>query len=86
MSTQNPWPSLDFHGLPRAGGTGRPCWGNRPTHCGGTARAGNIHAYLIQKMRTPSGKPGWGINGYAEAIYPNRDDPVAAIFITGASG
>ena len=30
--------------------------------CGGTARPGYLNAYLIKKVRTPSGKPGWGTN------------------------
>jgi len=55
----NPSTSLDFHGLSGARGTGRPSWGNRPTHSAGTDRAGNINAHL-KKVRTPSGKPGWG--------------------------
>ena len=59
MSMDNPWTSLDFHGLPRAGVTGQPCWGNRPEHSRGTAREKNINAYLIQEARIPSGKPGW---------------------------
>ena len=37
------------------------CRGNRSAGCGGTARPGYLNAYLIQKVRTPSGKPGWGI-------------------------
>jgi hypothetical protein len=37
------------------------CRGNRSAGCGGTARPGFLNAYLIQKVRTPSGKPGWGI-------------------------
>ena len=48
---------MDFQGLGEpvghVGGTGQPI-------LGGTARAGNSNAYLIQKVRTPSGKPGWG--------------------------
>ena len=27
LSMDNQWTSLDFHELPGAGGTGRPCWG-----------------------------------------------------------
>ena len=69
MSMDNPWTSLDFHGLPGAGGTGRPCLGSWPAHSGGTARAGNINAFLIQKVRTPSGKPGWGNIDIANQIY-----------------
>jgi len=34
LSIDNPWTSPDFHELPGAGGTGRPCWGNRPAHSG----------------------------------------------------
>ena len=35
-------------------------WGNRSAGPGGTARPGLVNAYLIKKVRTPSGKPGWG--------------------------
>ena len=59
LSMDNPWTSIDFHELPGAGGTGRPCWVNLPVHFGGTARAGNMNAYLMQKIRTHPGKPGW---------------------------
>ena len=51
MSMDNLWMSLDFHGRPGAGGTGRPCWGNRPAHSGGTARPRNFNAFIIQKVR-----------------------------------
>ena len=60
LSMDSQWTSLGFHELPGAGWTGRPCWGNRQAHSGGTARAGNINAFLIQKVRTLSSKPGWG--------------------------
>ena len=78
MSMDNSWTSLDFHGLPRAGGTGRPCWGSRPAHSGGTARAGNIKAYLIQKVGAPSGKPGWGVSRFP---YKNGIVHLKAFFI-----
>ena len=35
-------------------------WGNRSAGPGGTARPHFLNAYLIKKVRTPSGKPGWG--------------------------
>ena len=34
------------------------CRGNRLAGCGGTAGPDYLNAYLIQKVRTPSGKPG----------------------------
>ena len=44
------------------------CRGNRWAGCGGTARPGNMNAYLIQKVRTPSGKPGWGKTSISKAF------------------
>ena len=41
-------------------GTTSTWWGNQSAHAGGTARPGFLNAYLIKKVRTPSGKPGWG--------------------------
>ena len=58
----HPWISMDFQG-----------WGNQPAHLGGTARPvpgeplarpPDSNAFLIKKVRTHSGKPGWGINSY----------------------
>ena len=77
MSMDNPWTSLDFRGVPGAGGTGRPCWGNRPARSGGTAAPQYFNAFIIQKVRTPSGKPGWGTSlkitmGEACAMEANR--------------
>ena len=46
------------------------CRGNRSAGCGGTARPGYLNAYLIKKVRTPSGKPGWG-NGVPMASMEN---------------
>ncbi len=59
LSMDNPWASMDFQGLGEPASTS---WGNRSARCGGTARPGYLNAYLIKKVRTPSGKPGWGIN------------------------
>ena len=46
-----PWPKVfSLGGGPK----------NAFPRCGGTARPGYLNAYLIKKVRTPSGKPGWG--------------------------
>jgi hypothetical protein len=34
-------------------------WGNPPGRGGGTARPHYMNAFLLEKVRTPSGKPGW---------------------------
>ena len=67
----HPWISMDFQGLGEPASTS---WGNRSAGCGGTARPGYLNAYLIKKVRTPSGKPGWGIK-YVIRWAPNIATP-----------
>ena len=51
------WMSIEFQGLGELASTS---WRNRSVGFGGTARPVENNAYLITKVRTPSGKPGWG--------------------------
>ena len=43
-----------------AGGTGQKSWENRSASVGGTTRPDHPKHSHIEKVRDPSGKPGWG--------------------------
>ena len=73
LSMDYPRMSMDNRDIPGFRWTSRG-WGNRSAMLGepastfrGTARAGNINAFLIQKVRTPSGKHVRGKNEETES-------------------